>query len=194
MECPICLCVKEDIFTTKCKHNFCRSCVIQLITDAVAEAKCPVCRQSLHPYDVTCAANGKALMEKPTTIFGGVYVQSGTEGLASYHFNEEESYISYSAAPPYWRLDDGSAPPNKKPFLHSTYDPAIRSFRAVVDWSDINFGGSAIWIYRIVFSEDFMEIESGEVLSYGSAGQKRDWHVYGQNLAYVRLTKQELRI
>jgi len=60
---------------------------------------------------------GQKLVEYPTTIFGGIYIQWNMEGLASYHFEEEESYISYSAAPPYWRLDDGSPPPVRKLLL-----------------------------------------------------------------------------
>jgi hypothetical protein len=121
-----------------------------------------------------------------TTIFGGVYLQGDREGLASYHFNEDGSYISYKAAPPAWRLDDGSPPPVTKPFLNATYDPSIRTFRAIVDWSSVNFSGAAQWIYRIVFSEDFTIIESGEVLSYGAEGEKKRWHIYEQDLFYVR--------
>ena len=128
-------------------------------------ATCPVCRQKMFPFDITDLSSGKVLMERPTTIFGAVYIQGGQEGVASYHLNEDESYIS---------LDDNSAPPLKKPFLSQTYDPAIRTFRAIVDWTSVNFHGDAKWIYRMVFSEDFTRIESGEVIAYGP-------RFYGQN-------------
>lgn len=133
-ECPVCytVLIEEDTLVTKCEHKFCRSCVIKLLKDSPS-ATCPVCRQKISAFDITTLLSGKVLLERPTTIFGGVYVQGNTEGLASYHFNEDESYISYSAAPPYWLLDNGSAPPVKKLFLNSTYDPATRTFRAVVD-------------------------------------------------------------
>ena len=110
--------------------------------------------------------------------------------MASYHLNEDESYISYSAAPPSWRLDDNSAPPLKKPFLSQTYDPAIRTFRAIVDWTSVNFHGDAKWIYRMVFSEDFTRIESGEVIAYGPREEKQGWHAYEQDLFYTRKVKE----
>ena len=190
IECPVCFSMEEDVLVTKCKHKFCRPCVVRLLKESFQATTCPVCRQRVSMFDITRLATGKALLEQPTTIFGGVYIQGNTEGLASYHFSEEESYISYSAAPSAWRLDDGSAPPLKKPFLNSTYDPTIRTFRAIVDWSSVNFGGDAKWIYRMVFSEDFATIESGEVLGYGPAGEKRRWTVYMQGLFYTRQIKE----
>ena len=184
-ECPVCLASHslQDLVLTKCEHKFCKSCVAHLLGGA---ATCPLCRQPITPYDTTRLSTGRPLAEPPTTIFGGVYVQCNTVGLASYHFSHEESYISYCAAPPTWRLDDGSPPPVKKPFLHSMYDASSRTFRAVVDWSDNNFGGDAEWIYRMVFSEDFMTIEKGEVISYEAGGRKGDWHAYEQDLFYTR--------
>lgn len=187
IECPVCLTTQlfEDLLVTKCDHKFCKPCVIQLLGESPLTS-CPVCREKISAFDTTRLSSGQVLMERPTTIFGGTYVQGNTEGLASYHFNEEESYISYSAAPQSWRLDDGSPPPVKKPFLNSMYDPGSRTFRAIVDWSGVNFGGDAKWIYRMVFSEDFTQIEGGEVLSYGAAGEKRRWEAYEQNLFYIR--------
>ena len=185
-ECPVCLASLplKDLLLTKCEHKFCNSCVRSLLKEA--EATCPLCRQVITPYDTTRISTGRALAEPPTTIYGGVYIQAGTVGLASYHFSQEESYISYSAAPPSWRLYDGSPPPAKKPFLHATYDENCRTFRAVVDWSDNTFGGDAEWIYRMVFSEDFKTIEKGEVICYEADGSKGDWHVYEKDLLYTR--------
>lgn len=187
-ECPICLTDQstDNLLQTKCEHQFCRSCIAELLNGALA-ATCPVCRRGITAFDTTRVSTGLSLMERPTTVFGGVYVQSNTVGLASYHFSEEESYISYSTAPPSWRLDNGTPPPIKKPFLNSFYDGSSRTFRAVVDWSDVNFHGDAEWIYRMVFSEDFTCIERGEVISYDARGVKGNWHAYQQDLFYVRL-------
>ena len=184
-ECPVCLTPHSlrDLLLTKCEHKFCKSCVAKLLKTY----SCPLCRQRITVYDITRISTGRPLVERPTTITGAVYVQCNTVGLASYHFSEEESYISYSAAPPNWLLDDGSPPPVKKPFLQTNYDPTSRTFRAVVDWSDINFAGDAEWIYRMVFSEDFTMIERGEVLSYDADGEQGRWHVYQRDLHYKRL-------
>ena len=187
-ECPICLTDQStaNLLVTKCEHKFCRSCVAELLNEKIA-APCPVCRQQITAFDITRVSNGLPLMERLTTIIGGVYVQSDTVGLASYHFSEDESYISYSAAPPSWCLDNGSPPPIKKLFLNAFYDGSSRTFRAVVDRSDVNFNGDAEWIYRMVFSEDFTCIERGEVISYDARGVKGDWYVYQQDLLYERL-------
>ena len=190
VECPVCFMTKEDIFVTKCQHKFCKSCIVRVLKESPPTTSCPVCRQKISAFDVISLSSGKVLVEQPYTIFGGVYVQGRKEGLASYHFNTEESYISYSAAHPSWHLDDGSVPPQKKQFLNSTYDPASRTFRAIVDWSGVTFGGDAQWIYRMVFSEDFTHIECGEVITYGTSGEKRRWHVYEQDLFYTRWIKE----
>ena len=185
-ECPVCLASHplRDLLLTKCEHKFCKSYVGSILK--AADATCPLCRREITPYDTTRLSTGQALAERPTTIFGGVYIQGGTLGLASYHFSEQESYISYSAAPRIWRLDDGSPPPAKKPFLHATYDASCRTFRAVVDWSDNNCHGNVEWIYRMVFSEDFRTIEKGEVIAYEADRRKGEWHAYEQDLFYVR--------
>ena len=93
---------------------------MKLLKGSVA-ANCPMCRQKISVHDISLMLTGRMLVERPTTIFGGVYIQDGTEGLASYHFSEAESYI-YRAAPPSWLLDDGSPPPLKKTVLNAHYD------------------------------------------------------------------------
>lgn len=122
----------------------------------------------------------------PTTIYGSVYVQCDTEGLASYHFTEYDSYISYSSAPFYWRLEDGTLPPAKKPFTNPTFDPSNRTFRAVVHWSPVSFAGDAKWVYTMVFSEDYMRIESGEVICFNAQGESTHTDSYGVHLVYKR--------
>ena len=195
VECPICLTLHplQNLLQTKCDHKFCRSCVASLFKDELRSV-CPLCRRTVTPYDTVRISTQRALAEQPTTIYGGVYVQAGTVGLASYHFSPEESYICYSAAPTTWRLDDGAPPPVRKPFLNATYDSSSRTFRAVVDWSEVNFGGDAEWIYRMVFSEEFSTIERGEVVSYDAMGRKGMWHVYEQDLFYERLEKIDFEV
>ena len=190
VECPICLTSQslQALLQTVCEHRFCKTCVANLFT-AGQRAKCPLCRRSITPFNTTRVSTGQPLAERPNTIYGAVYVQAGTVGLASYHFSEEESYISYSAAHPSWRLDNGSPPPVRKPFLNATYDAGSRTFRAVVDWSEVNFHGDAEWVYRMVFSEDFSTIERGEVISYDAQGRKGDWHAYKQDLFYMRVVE-----
>lgn len=142
--------------------------------------------------NLLCTANCLILLphSRMEQLFGSVYVQSGTEGLASYHFEEEECYISYSAAPSSWRLDNGCAPPIKKLFQNISFHASSRTFTAVVDWCAAAFAGDAKWIYRIVFSADYTKIESGEVLAYGAAGEWRSVSVYGRDLFYVRLRQK----
>ena len=120
-------------------------------------------------------------------IFGHVYVQGGKVGYASYHFDEAESYISYSAPSPSWRLDNGCALPVKKPFQDVSFDESTRTFRAVVEWCPIALAGDVKWVYRIVFSADYTRIEKGEVISYGASGETRKMWAYGRELVYVRL-------
>ena len=76
-------------------------------------------------------------LQKPdvSTIFGSVYVQGQTVGLASYHFyTEQECYINYAAAPERWVLDDGSRLPARKAFTQHRFDAATRTFRGYIDW------------------------------------------------------------
>ena len=114
-------------------------------------------------------------------------MQDGKVGYASYHFNEAESYISYSAPSPSWQLDNGSALPVKKPFQDVTFEASTRTFRAIVEWHPIALDGDVKWVYRMVFSVDYTRIEKGEVISYGASGETRHMWAYGRELVYVRL-------
>ena len=192
--CPICLSayLNENKAETECGHSFCRGCILDLLKSSPRQgfAKCPYCRQVVSVFDVMCG--GSTLCERLNTIFGGVYVQGNTVGLASYHFEEAGSYICYSSAPPFWRLDDGTPPPERKPFENSSYDPETRTFRGVVNWSPVAFHGDSRWVYRIVFSEDFMAIEGGEVTAYQTQQEESSGvHLYGQHLFYVRVFRIE---
>lgn len=191
-ECPICLETHQnaDMAETACTHKLCKSCIIRLLKTS---SRCPVCRQRISPFNSMCVDTREMLMEPFSTIFDSIYVQGGTKGIASYHFSEEESYISYAAAPPIWRLDDGSSPPEKKPFEETSYDPHIRIFKGVINWTPVSFHGDSKWVYEIKFSEDFMEIEGGEVTAYDIEGNKqRETHLFAYHLFYCRLLDYDL--
>ena len=191
-ECPICLetHLNTTVAETTCGHKFCKPCVIRLLKTSF---KCPVCRHRVSVFDTTWVGSRKMLMEPLSTIFDSIYVQGGTKGVASYHFSEEESYISYSAAPPIWQLDDGSSPPEKKPFEDISYDPLTRMFKGVVNWTPVSFHGDSKWVYRIIFSEDFLEIEGGEVTAYNTEGNKQnDVHIFAYHLFYNRFLDYDM--
>eukprot|EP01047_Picozoa_sp_COSAG01_P078233 COSAG01_NODE_14382_length_1461_cov_2.616740_1_plen_198_part_01 len=67
-----------------------------------------------HPDCSPCSADERRPL-------GGAYVQDMTVGLASFHFEADQAYISY-AANPGWTLSDGSAPPEKKAFDDTSFD------------------------------------------------------------------------
>lgn len=107
------------------------------------------------------------------------FLQGSRVGLASYHFGPsgdgaEGSHISYAAADPSWRLDDGSAPPPRVPFLEPTYDAATRTFRGSVDWSPTSFHGDERWEYLMTFSESFDRIADGRVNAFRPGGEPGD--------------------
>jgi len=138
----------------------------------------PEKEQFLPPWEVSDSHGGLSYLRwtpPPTTIYGGVYVQGFqyhvmNEGIASYHFDAEDScYISYSNAPSEWRLDDQSPPPCRKPFTNCMYDHGSRKFSATVMW-DPPFQGQACWTYEMVFAEDFSRIVGGVFRSSSAAG------------------------
>lgn len=190
VECPICLVYKrrDEFVLTTCEHKVCTPCVVQLLK---VTRRCPLCRQEISAFDTSWLVGGEPLMKPFTTIYDGVYVQGQTVGLASYHFSEEESYISYESAPLIWRLDDGTPPPEKKPFENASFNLETRTFTGDINWTPVSFNGDAKWVYRIVFSEDFMEIESGEVKAFDSSENTRSPHKYGVHLFYARILDLE---
>lgn len=130
----------------------------------------------------------------PINPFGSVFVQGFLyapllEGIASYHFDSMclgSCYISYSNAPPTWLLDDGSPPPNKKPFENVSYDEGSRTFRGDVVWEPRAFAGSARWEYELRFAEDFSAIESGRMQPYGPGGVEQTPSVFRDPSMRVR--------
>jgi hypothetical protein len=114
----------------------------------------------------------------PASIFGCIFVQFQTLGLASYHFESEEvCYINYAAAPDAaapdaWVLGNGSMPPPKKEFLDPEYNHTMRRFRGVVDWTPTTFNGDQRWEYEMFFDADLSTVISGKVRRFAGEGEE----------------------
>jgi hypothetical protein len=125
-------------------------------------------------------------------------LQNGGLGLASYHFQPGigEAYISYEAAPQEWNLDDGSRLPNKKVFVDPQYDSDTRTFMGTIEWGETApFDGEARWEYKMVFSEDFKTIASGEVRGFeATTGCAKSTTVFGRNLFYDLYIEEESQL
>ncbi|CAJ1461546.1 unnamed protein product [Effrenium voratum] len=195
-ECPICLGNVEDACVAPCNHSFCRQCIVQVLVRHPPEwaGSCPLCRTHISVYNLR--SGGEVLVQPEVlSLWGTVFVQHCKLGLASYHFESpEECYISYAAAPPSWRLDDGSPPPERKPWKEVSYDEETRIFRGVIEW-DPAFFQDVRWVYRLEFAEDFAGIVGGEIVSSSIDGQSQtqpylapwvfDWE---RHLSYLRYT------
>jgi hypothetical protein len=88
----------------------------------------------------------------PTTLWGNVFCQVGTVGLASYHFNEDETaYISYEheeTSTSWGNLDDGQPIPARINFTDTQFDSERRIFRGTIDWEgthDTTWHSSRWW-------------------------------------------------
>ena len=104
-----------------------------------------------------------------------------------YHFDRiDMCYIDYTFAPEEWTTDDGARVPQRKLFEDCSFDASTRTFRGTVQWLDSPLGGSARWIYRMVFSDDFCIIEDGEIVSYDVLGVAASTDRYPQDLRYWR--------
>ena len=131
-------------------------------------------------------------------LHGAVYVQGGTRGLASYHFERVEAdgavaaYISYeSPACDVWpALEDGSRPPPRVAFRGGRFDAAARVFTGSVEWYPTRWRGDAVWHYTMVFSADYRTIEAGRVTAYARVeadGVPVAVYEYGMQLCYERM-------
>ncbi|KAL3913859.1 MAG: hypothetical protein SGPRY_007829 [Prymnesium sp.] len=121
-----------------------------------------------------------------STIFGQVYVQDGFVGLGSYHFESPElCYIVDNAMP---SLADGPRSADRKNFESPTYDPATRTFRAVINWDDEALGGSRRSEYEMIFSETFDRIVGGMVHTFLHNGERKER--YGAELEYLRHSEE----
>ena len=172
IECPVCRSNFNQKCITPCSHEFCKDCIIQSIQHSLRNRNrtvCPLCRTDINVHNIKM--NGVPLIERQAkTIFGSVYVQSFTLGLASYHFDSEgDCYISYSSPKcSIWpTLDDGSRPPVKKPFENMNFDLESRTFKADIIWAPNSWQGEKKWKYQMEFSENFDTICGGFVQRYG---------------------------
>jgi hypothetical protein len=85
--CPIC---SEDMRSpcrTACGHMFCSSCLVRSFEMKRPRNRgpCPMCRTAASVYTTISIQTGESLVVPEfTSIFGGVYLQGGREGVASY--------------------------------------------------------------------------------------------------------------
>lgn len=102
-------------------------------------------------------------------LWGKVYVQGGTVGVASYHFFGTRSYISYSNMN--WRDDNSVTFPLVKTFEGIKFDPDQRIFEAVINWTPVTVNNGVYkWIYKMIFSEDYSKIIDGTCISVNRSG------------------------
>ena len=186
--CMVCFEEIIDKCTLKCSHFFCKRCLVEILKEFLFELTCPYCRQECMIYEIKDGDN--FLFSKPDTIAGGVYIQGSIVGLASYHFDSvETSYISYESPQcnDWPNLDDGSRPAEKKYFQNPNYDAVSRTFIGTIDWSPTSWDNDKLWKYTMVFSEDFMTIDSGSVEHFTEIGGNRIKEtLFGIHLIYCR--------
>jgi len=145
---------KDELIALPCQHTLCKRCAL---TPSSSWAKeCRVCQKIYFYSDLKIpGVTHKALV----TPFDRVYATDQGIGVASYHFSEEQPYISYEKAPGSWNLDDGSRPPAKKEFTNWKYDKDARRFTGEIRWEPVTFQCDNLWVYELVFNENFTEIE-----------------------------------
>ena len=193
--CMVCFEEYIDKCALKCSHIFCKRCVLELLRDLKVKLSCPYCRQECTIFEISDGTNGEYIFPKPNTIAGGTYVQGSTVGLASYHFESiVSSYISYeSPSCQFWPdLDDGSRPDKKKYFINPNYDASSRIFTGNIDWSPTSWNNNKLWKYRMMFSDDFLTIESGHVECFAKNGEHTETQFFGEHLIYRRMVNINL--
>lgn len=112
------------------------------------------------------------------------------DGTITESINDDSTgaYINYEAAPPSWSMRNGTQPPKKKYFCSPKYHATTRTFTGTIVWGENSMSECAQWNYRMVFSEDFSTIESGEVRKFGVDGseRKKAQSKFGFGLNYER--------
>lgn len=192
-DCPICLGPLKSPCQAACGHVFCRRCIIQAFAMRPPSwaGECVLCRRPASMYSLMDPEGNPLARPSITSLFGCVFVQRSSRlGFASYHFDaEDDCYISYEGAPNSWRLDDGSKPPERKPFQDCRYDPSTRTFQGVVDW-DPPFFGDTHWEYTLTFAEDFSAVVDGVMTGHGPPMSFRPpWQPHEERcLSYLRWT------
>ena len=118
-------------------------------------------------------------------MIGLTYTQRGGPGVASYHFEAPSNcFISYEAAPPSWRLDNGLRLPAHKPFENPDYDGATLVFTGTINWREATFHGDSRWEYEMHFSNDLSTISGGQMRAFDAAGDATRTYEFGRNLQY----------
>ena len=194
-DCAICYEGIADKCCLPCSHDFCSNCILSFINNTTSLLLCPICRREVEISDVA-RENGDKLVFKPTTIIDGVYIQGEEEGLASYHFPSiESSYISYESPNcSMWpTLEDGSRPPPRKYFINPSYNEETKTFKGDIDWSPTRWESEMLWRYTMIFSDDLLFIESGDMHAFdnnvnGNLTEIIDFGI-GKELDYTRKKK-----
>ena len=90
-ECPICFTnPPTNPCRTQCSHVFCEECFTRALP-VDAPGNCPLCRARVSLYTTSCITSGACLrVPDVTTIIGCNYLQTGQEGVASYHFESDD--------------------------------------------------------------------------------------------------------
>ena len=194
--CPICFDSLMSPCETPCGHFFCKSCIIAVL---LSENKtCPYCRTPINAYVLKIVESGEFLLKRANKIEGSVYIQGGTLGLASYHFDSvpDNCYISYeSDRCKFWpSLANGERPPEKKYFINCELNEEARTFRGDIEWHPTDWQGDALWRYEMYFSEDYEFISGGQVVAYDAVenGNVKETHTFGINLHYKRYAENNL--
>lgn len=87
-------------------------------------------------------------------------------------------------------MDNGQRFPTKKPFLETSFDADSRTFQGDIDWSETTVnGGQTLWIYELVFSEDYGMISGGTVQNWAGDTMVVEFS-YPDQLNYVRLPEE----
>ena len=116
--CHFCRGELEDTVKLGCTHLACYSCFLQGVkTDCI----CTHCGTEIFLAACVRLNTGKALSPRIDNPFGQSYIQDNHEGLASYHFDHLNPYISYKNAPDDWVLDNGEKPPVRVKFQNWKY-------------------------------------------------------------------------
>ena len=99
-------------------------------------------------------------------------------GYASYHFESENSaFIN-------WEKLSNHGLPKRKKFINTSFDEKNRIFTGSIDWSEEGgLNGENIWLYLIVFNEEYTKIIRGFVVN-DQGGQPFS---FSSDLKYIEL-------
>jgi hypothetical protein len=129
----------------------------------------------------------------PLSVWGNVFCQVLTVGMASYHFLDdgtERAYISYEhERTSVWpHLDNGRPIPSRIFFTETRYDSEQKIFRGKIDWEGTHqstWNGSRFWRYEIRFANDFSCIIGGNVLATQIGRDESEMSRFGSDLIYL---------